>query len=207
MPRPIASRPNDRASASCSVVTSPARRSTSRFSTRSTASSERRRSTTAWRFASGAPDGFAAASEAVVQALSRLSGGRATIVDGAVTVSGYTYYPAATDMIAEELKSGLPDGFKVAGRNRVAAGRSAGRRQPVPRPDAGRAQGGRHRVRRRQGGADRGQRGNPRPRFGGHRPLPGRRGRGGRAQRFRRLGGAQPRPDADAGRDRSSSIW
>ena len=65
-------------------------------------------------FASGAPDGFAAASEAVVQALSRLSGGQAAIVDGAVSVSGYTYYPAAVDMIAGELKSGLPDGFKIA---------------------------------------------------------------------------------------------
>ncbi len=64
-------------------------------------------------FASGAPEGFAAASEAVVQALSRLSGGQATIVDDAVSVSGYTYYPAATDLIAEELKSGLPGGFKI----------------------------------------------------------------------------------------------
>ncbi len=65
-------------------------------------------------FASGAPEGFAAASVAVVQALSRLSGGKATIVDSAVTVSGYTYYPAAVGMIAAELKSGLPDGFTVA---------------------------------------------------------------------------------------------
>ncbi len=65
-------------------------------------------------FASGAPEGFATASEAVVQALSRLSGGRATIVDGAVTVAGYTYYPAAAGMVGDELKSGLPDGFTVA---------------------------------------------------------------------------------------------
>ena len=46
-------------------------------------------------FASGAPDGFVGATQAVLQALSRLSGGRATLVDGAVTISGYTYYPAA----------------------------------------------------------------------------------------------------------------
>ena len=65
-------------------------------------------------FASGAPEGFAAASEAIVQALSRLSGGRATIVDGAVTVSGYTYYPAAAGAIGDELKAGLPDGFTIA---------------------------------------------------------------------------------------------
>ena len=65
-------------------------------------------------FASGAPDGFTAASEAALQALSRLTGGRATVVDGAVTVSGYTYYPAAVGKIAEELESGLPSGFKVA---------------------------------------------------------------------------------------------
>ncbi len=67
-------------------------------------------------YASGEPEGFAAASEAVLQALSRMSGGRATIVDNAVTVSGYTYYPAAMDGIAEELDADLPEGFKVAGQ-------------------------------------------------------------------------------------------
>lgn len=65
-------------------------------------------------YASGAPDGFSTAAQTVVQVLSRLSGGRATIVDDAVTVSGNTYYPAAMDMIAQELKSGLPDGFTLA---------------------------------------------------------------------------------------------
>ncbi len=65
-------------------------------------------------FASGAPDGFAAATEAALQSLSRLSGGQVSVVDGTVTVSGYTYYPAAGDKIAEELGSDLPDGFKVA---------------------------------------------------------------------------------------------
>ncbi len=65
-------------------------------------------------YASGAPEGFSAAAEATIQALSRLSGGRADIVDNAVTVSGFTYYPAAMDRIAEEIKSGLPDGFKLA---------------------------------------------------------------------------------------------
>jgi OOP family OmpA-OmpF porin len=65
-------------------------------------------------FASGAPEGFVAAAQATVQALSRLSGGQATIVDSAVTVSGFTYYPAAVDKIAQELESGLPDGFRLA---------------------------------------------------------------------------------------------
>jgi OmpA-OmpF porin, OOP family len=50
----------------------------------------------------------------VLQALSRLSGGQATIVDGAVTVSGYTYYPQAMKTIGEELASGLPEGFSLA---------------------------------------------------------------------------------------------
>ncbi len=68
-------------------------------------------------FASGAPEGFAAAAGAAVQALSRLSGGQATIVDTAVTVSGFTYYPAAMNEIATELESALPDGFKLAGDN------------------------------------------------------------------------------------------
>ncbi len=71
-------------------------------------------------FASGAPDGFAGATEAVLQALSRLSGGRATIVDSAVTITGNTYYPAAMDEIAGELKSGLPDGFTI-GADSIAA--------------------------------------------------------------------------------------
>ena len=65
-------------------------------------------------FASGAPESFNVAAGAVVQALSRLSGGRATIVDTAVTISGFTYYPAAVDGIAKELESGLPDGFRLA---------------------------------------------------------------------------------------------
>ncbi len=65
-------------------------------------------------FASGAPDGFAAAAEAVLQALSRLAGGQATIVNNKVTASGFTYYPGAMDKIAEELDSDLPDGFTVA---------------------------------------------------------------------------------------------
>ncbi len=64
-------------------------------------------------YASGEPDGFAAAAEAVVQALSRLSGGQASVVDDAMTVAGYTYYPAAAGEITDELKSGLPDGFKL----------------------------------------------------------------------------------------------
>ena len=63
--------------------------------------------------ASGSPDGFAAATAAVLQSLSRLSGGQASVVDGTVTVSGYTYYPQAMDKIAEELGSDLADGFKV----------------------------------------------------------------------------------------------
>ena len=65
-------------------------------------------------FASGAPDGFATASEAALQALSRLSGGQATIVDNAVTVSGYTYYPQAMKMVGEELAAALPEGFTLA---------------------------------------------------------------------------------------------
>ncbi len=65
-------------------------------------------------FASGAPEGFAAATKVALQALSRLAGGRATVVDNKVTVSGFTYYPAAMDKIAEELDSALPDGFTIA---------------------------------------------------------------------------------------------
>jgi OOP family OmpA-OmpF porin len=65
-------------------------------------------------FASGAPEGFANASEAVLQALSRLSGGEGSLVDSVVTVSGYTYYPAAGAMISDEFKAGLPDGFTIA---------------------------------------------------------------------------------------------
>ncbi len=65
-------------------------------------------------YASGAPEDFEAAREAVLQVLSRLSGGQATIVDGAVTVSGYTYYPQAVKTIGEELASGLPEGFTHA---------------------------------------------------------------------------------------------
>ena len=71
-------------------------------------------------FASGAPDGFVGATQAVLQALSRLSGGRATLVDGAVTISGYTYYPAAMGKITDEFESELPDGFKVA-TNEIAS--------------------------------------------------------------------------------------
>ncbi len=68
-------------------------------------------------YASGEPEGFVAAGEAALQALSRLSGGRATVVDSAVTVSGYTYYASAVDGIVEELDADLPDGFKVASQD------------------------------------------------------------------------------------------
>lgn len=64
-------------------------------------------------FASGAPDGYDAAVGAALQAVSRLTGGEATIVDDSVTVSGFTYYPAAVDKVAEELASDLPEGFTV----------------------------------------------------------------------------------------------
>jgi OOP family OmpA-OmpF porin len=64
-------------------------------------------------FASGEPDGFDMAVDALLQAMSRLSGGQAMVEDTAVTISGYTYYPSGTTQVVQELDAGLPDGFKV----------------------------------------------------------------------------------------------
>ncbi len=71
-------------------------------------------------YASGAPDGFVAAATKALQVLSRLAGGRAEIVDQALTLSGYTYYPSAVTEIGESLGSDLPGGFAVAS-NTIAA--------------------------------------------------------------------------------------
>jgi OmpA-OmpF porin, OOP family len=64
-------------------------------------------------FASGAPDDFADAATTVLQAVSRLAGGRAEIIDQGVTVSGAAYYPAAVDEISTSVGEALPKGFTV----------------------------------------------------------------------------------------------
>jgi OOP family OmpA-OmpF porin len=64
-------------------------------------------------FASGAPTGFVDAATVAARALSRLAGGRVTIIDKTVTINGVAFYPSAVDDISESLRAGLPDGFSV----------------------------------------------------------------------------------------------
>ncbi len=71
-------------------------------------------------FASGGPQDFGVAVDTAVQLLSRLTGGRIEIVDKALSLAGYTYYPAAVGEIADDLGGELPEGFTVAA-NAVAA--------------------------------------------------------------------------------------
>lgn len=65
-------------------------------------------------YASGEPDGFLDATTAGLQALNRMAGGSVDITDGAVTVRGFAYRPAAVREITDGIASALPAGFKVA---------------------------------------------------------------------------------------------
>jgi outer membrane protein OmpA-like peptidoglycan-associated protein len=70
-------------------------------------------------FASGAPRAFVAAAGVALQALSRLAGGRVTLVDQVMSVSGTTFYPAAVEEVAEGITDNLPDGYTI-GSNSVS---------------------------------------------------------------------------------------
>ncbi|MCW5715419.1 MAG: OmpA family protein [Bauldia sp.] len=63
--------------------------------------------------ADGAPDGFAEAVIAGLQAISRLDAGRLEIVDGAVSVSGVAPYDGAPARVEEQLRAALPPGYRV----------------------------------------------------------------------------------------------
>ncbi|HQF30285.1 MAG TPA: OmpA family protein, partial [Hyphomicrobiales bacterium] len=71
--------------------------------------------------ADGAPQGFAAAVEAAIDALGRLVTGRAAVLDGTIELTGEAYNERAIDEILDLLKRALPQGFTTAGGLRVAA--------------------------------------------------------------------------------------
>jgi OOP family OmpA-OmpF porin len=62
-------------------------------------------------FASGAPAGFVPAVGVALQAVSRLAGGRAEIVDTAMKIGGGVFYPVAEEEITDTATSALPAGF------------------------------------------------------------------------------------------------
>jgi OOP family OmpA-OmpF porin len=78
-------------------------------------------------FASGAPRGYVDAAKAAMRALSRLAGGRVTIVDQTVTVDGVAYYAAAVDDVVSTLRAALPEAFELS-TDTVIAGQEG---QPV----------------------------------------------------------------------------
>lgn len=65
-------------------------------------------------YASGAPDGFAQAATAAVEAVSRLAGGRSEISDSTINISGAAYYPAAAGAVVDSVGEAMPAGFDVA---------------------------------------------------------------------------------------------
>ena len=62
-------------------------------------------------FASGAPANFVQAASSVLQAVARLAGGRAEIVDGAVEIDGGVYAQSAVEEIVASAQEMLPKGF------------------------------------------------------------------------------------------------
>ena len=66
-------------------------------------------------FASGAPDGFFQAAAAGFRALSRMTGGRFTLVGIALDVNGFASHEAAVRSIGVALEDRLPDGYVLAG--------------------------------------------------------------------------------------------
>lgn len=63
------------------------------------------------QLASGAPEDFASAAEAGLQAASRLAGSRVDIVDKSLSVNGAALYPAAADRIKDAIESAMPRGY------------------------------------------------------------------------------------------------
>jgi OOP family OmpA-OmpF porin len=64
-------------------------------------------------YGSGAPPGFLGAAKASLQALSRLAGGGAQLLDTTLRVTGDAYYPNAVEEILDALSAATPDAFKV----------------------------------------------------------------------------------------------
>lgn len=63
--------------------------------------------------AGGAPEGFSAAADAVLQGLSRLDGGVATLSDMESTLTGNAFSAAASGEIADQLGTALPEAFSL----------------------------------------------------------------------------------------------
>lgn len=63
--------------------------------------------------ASGAPEGFATAALAALQALSRLEDASVDLVDAKVSVAGLALTPPAQEAIADNLTEALPQGFAI----------------------------------------------------------------------------------------------
>ena len=64
-------------------------------------------------FAGGAPDGYAEAAEAAMQAITRLAGGRVEIVNSTLAIEGSAYNQAAADAITEAAEGSLSDEFTL----------------------------------------------------------------------------------------------
>ncbi len=78
-------------------------------------------------FASGQPEGLVQAVTTSLQAISRLAGGRAEIVDNSIKLTGWAYYPAAIEEVPDAAAASLPNGFVVSAK---VDGRQGD--QPVP---------------------------------------------------------------------------
>ncbi|MEZ5839956.1 MAG: OmpA family protein [Hyphomicrobiales bacterium] len=68
----------------------------------------------------GAPEGFAAAANAAIEAVGRLMSGRAALTDKTLELSGETFTERAIGQILDALKSALPAGFTTSGGLTVA---------------------------------------------------------------------------------------
>ena len=64
-------------------------------------------------YASGQPDGFVDAASVALQAVARLGGGHAEIVDNDVRITGSAWYPSAAEELVSATEEALPKGFKA----------------------------------------------------------------------------------------------
>ena len=130
-------------------------------------------------YASGAPADYVDAVSAALEAMNRLGGARAEIVDTSFNLEGTAYYLAAADDIESAARIFAPRGLCTGLRDCAPPGRPAGRPAALPRPASARAAARPYRVQRQQGRNSRRQLWPSRSRRGDRRPLPRCHGRSG----------------------------